>query len=80
MKRATFKGTFRLANIRDFNPRPHEEGDTSFCDSRRNGDYFNPRPHEEGDFTDNTWTANTIYFNPRPHEEGDLLDFLLLRV
>ena len=55
----------------NFNPRPREEGDTSFCDSRRNGDYFNPRPREEGDSFHCLYYTVLLYFNPRPREEGD---------
>ena len=49
VKRATYCNAVCRHNIRDFNPRPREEGDyRRIQDSERLGD-FNPRPREEGD-------------------------------
>ena len=48
-RRATLYGSFPLVLLFDFNPRPHEEGDTLPQCSRTAQVYFNPRPHEEGD-------------------------------
>ena len=50
MKRATPKISFKFSASADFNPRPHEEGDTCVASAFALVGYFNPRPHEEGDY------------------------------
>ena len=49
MKRATSNKAKRKVTMRNFNPRPHEEGDWSALRLLFSLVYFNPRPHEEGD-------------------------------
>ena len=58
--------------LKDFNPRPHEEGDVEFAvvDGKLVLN-FNPRPHEEGDILALFHRITQADFNPRPHEEGD---------
>ena len=59
--------------LRDFNPRPREEGDGNTRGSAPYGRYFNPRPREEGDRLSPLGDGGRINFNPRPREEGDLV-------
>ena len=49
MKRATYGAGKVSVGVRDFNPRPREEGDGSANDDGERTRYFNPRPREEGD-------------------------------
>ena len=60
-----------LIQRKNFNPRPHEEGDNLNAKVQLFALDFNPRPHEEGDRTTGRRTQVDAYFNPRPHEEGD---------
>ena len=71
MKRATYGAGKVSVGVRDFNPRPREEGDGSANDDGERTRYFNPRPREEGDAVAHTGTVSDVDFNPRPREEGD---------
>ena len=64
-----------MDNIRYFNPRPREEGDTGYSFFAVRACHFNPRPREEGDATPDANTIRGIDFNPRPREEGDKRGF-----
>ena len=49
MKRATVYKLTKEKISKDFNPRPHEEGDYPDTIGEALKSDFNPRPHEEGD-------------------------------
>ena len=49
MKRATYTATRSAEMSGNFNPRPHEEGDSLAPLDYYIKEDFNPRPHEEGD-------------------------------
>ena len=49
VKRATPEGRLCFRCVRNFNPRPREEGDASTAKPFIYSDNFNPRSREEGD-------------------------------
>ena len=64
---------FAIQNlIKNFNPRPREEGDIYCCIYILKRCYFNPRPREEGDQGAFDFPSKKKDFNPRPREEGDM--------
>ena len=71
VKRATREGNAGGERLRNFNPRPREEGDSRVLASVQFLDYFNPRPREEGDPFMSCIAVDQNHFNPRPREEGD---------
>ena len=56
---------------KSFNPRTHEECDSSGKPITLSTSGFNPRTHEECDFTDLCSKSDLASFNPRTHEECD---------
>ena len=61
----------KIGSPKNFNPRPREEGDSTFVYCISQLRYFNPRPREEGDIFIVTAMPPQYNFNPRPREEGD---------
>ena len=56
--------------IKDFNPRPREEGDGSKKDISKPKLYFNPRPREEGDITQTSIQLSVDLFQSTPSWRG----------
>ena len=66
--------TNNLFWIIHFNPRTHEECDSSMRSSVSLVLYFNPRTHEECDCRPRLWRCPRSDFNPRTHEECDTVE------
>ena len=71
VKRATIQILTSSAEMKNFNPRPREEGDLRPSCRGFAGAYFNPRPREEGDKAITYRLFALSHFNPRPRKEGD---------
>ena len=66
VKRATSANDLFVWAIKDFNPRPREEGDGSKKDISKPKLYFNPRPREEGDITQTSIQLSVDLFQSTP--------------
>ncbi len=69
-RRATSAIPIPTAGRRDFNPRPHEEGDRKSRMCRQNMRDFNPRPHEEGDKCNSHPHGGSARFQSTPSRGG----------